>query len=268
VQIPPETSPARAYARLFIDGTPEEVALEVARVREGRSILDRVATAADRLRRDVGAADRDKLDQYFESVRDLETRMVRLEDYARLPKPKPGGPPVKDPGPGENTTRFGLMLDVARLALQTDLTRIVTLYFVDTSKTPSQPNASFSHHELSHHGKDAGKIEKLAVLERDVLTEWGRFIGGLKEARDGTGRLLDHTISVVGAGMGNASSHDSTNLPILVAGGRFKHGGHLAHDPKSPPPVCNLWVQVLHELGVEVPKFGSSTSETLTGFSA
>jgi hypothetical protein len=268
VRIPPETSPARAYARLFIDGSPEEVAQEVARVQEGRSILDRVATAADRLRRDVGAADRDKLDQYFESVRDLETRMVRLEDYAKLPKPKPGEPPVKDPGPGENTARFGLMLDVARLALQTDLTRIVTLYFVDTSKTPSQPKASFSHHELSHHGKDAGKIEKLAVLERDVLLEWGRFIGGLKEAPDGTGRLLDRTISVVGAGMGNASSHDSTNLPILVAGGRFKHGSHLAHDPKSPPPVCNLWVQVLHELGVEVPAFGSSTSETLTGFSA
>jgi len=177
-------------------------------------------------------------------------------------------PPVKDPGPGENTARFGVMLDVARLALQTDLTRIVTLYFVDTAKTPSQPNASFSHHELSHHGKDAGKIEKLAVLERDVLTEWGRFVGGLKEAPDGGGRLLDRTISVVGAGMGNASSHDSTNLPILVAGGRFKHGSHLAHDPKSPPPVCNLWVQVLHELGVEVPKFGSSTSETLAGFSA
>ena len=105
------------------------------------------------------------------------------------------------------------------------------------------------------------------MLERDVLTEWGRFIGGLKEAPDGGGRLLDRTISVVGAGMGNASSHDATNLPILVAGGRFKHGSHLAHDPKSPPPVCNLWVQVLHELGVEVPKFGSSTSETLTGFS-
>ncbi|MFM8436054.1 MAG: DUF1552 domain-containing protein, partial [Planctomycetia bacterium] len=268
VAIPPETSAARAYAKLFIDGTPAEVAAEVNGVQEGRSILDRVAEQADQLRRDVGAADRDKLDQYFESVRDLETRMVRLEDFARRPKPKPTGPPLKDPGPGEDTARFGLLLDVARLAVQTDLTRIVTLYFVGTTKTPSQPGASFAHHDLSHHGQDPGKIEKLAVLERDLIAQWGTFIGRMKEAKEGDGRLLDRTIAVMGAAMGNASSHDATNLPILVAGGRFKHGSHLAHDPKNPPPLCNLWVQMLHELGVEVPQFGTSTSETLAGFSA
>jgi hypothetical protein len=268
VALPPETSAARAYTKLFIDGSPEEVAAEVSRVQQGRSILDRVADEADRLRRDVGAADRDKLDQYFESVRDLEARMVRLEDFARLPKPKPEGPPIKDPGPGEDTVKFGLMLDVARLAVQTDLTRFVTLYFVGTTKTPSQPGASFAYHDLSHHGQDAGKIEKLAMLERDLIAQWGTFLGRMKEVKEGDGRLLDRTIAVMGAAMGNASSHDATNLPILVAGGRFKHGTYLAHDPKNPPPLCNLWVQVLHELGVEVPKFGSSTSETLSGFSA
>jgi hypothetical protein len=266
VAIPPETSAARAYAKLFIDGTPAEVAAEVRRVQQGRSILDRVAGEADRLRRDVGAADRHKLDQYFESVRDLETRMVQLEDCARLPKPKPEGPPIKDPGPGEDTVKFGLMLDVARLAVQTDVTRIVTLYFVGTAKTPSQPGASFAYHDLSHHGQDAGKIEKLAVLERDLLTQWGTFLGRMKEAKEGDGRLLDRTLAVMGAAMGNASSHDATNLPILVAGGRFRHGSHLAHDPKNPPPLCNLWVQILHELGVETRRFGTSNSESLAGF--
>ncbi|MFN5756400.1 MAG: DUF1552 domain-containing protein [Planctomycetia bacterium] len=267
VAIPPETSAARAYTKLFIDGSPAEVAAEVANVQEGRSILDQVAEEADRLRRDVGAADRDKLDQYFTSVRDLETRMVRLEDFARLPKPKPEGQPIKDPGPGEDTVKFGLMLDVARLAVQTDLTRFVTLYFLGTTKTPSKPNDWFAYHDLSHHGQDTGKIEKLAVLEHDLLATWGTFLGRMKEAKEGDARLLDRTIAVMGAAMGNASSHDATNLPILVAGGRFKHGSHLAHDPKNPPPLCNLWLQVLHELGAEVPKFGSSTSETLAGFS-
>ncbi|MFM8377725.1 MAG: DUF1552 domain-containing protein, partial [Planctomycetia bacterium] len=267
VAIPPETNAARAYTKLFIDGTPAEVAAEVANVQEGRSILDQVAEEADRLRRDVGSADRDKLDQYFTSVRDLETRMVRLEDFARLPKPKPEGPPIQDPGPGEDTAKFGLMLDVARLAVQTDLTRFVTLYFLGTTKTPSQPNDWFAYHNLSHHGQDAGKIERLAVLEHDLIATWGTFLGRMKETREGDGRLLDRTIAVMGAAMGNASSHDSTNLPILVAGGRFKHGSHLAHDPKNPPPLCNLWLQMLHELGAEVPKFGSSTSETLAGFS-
>ncbi|MFM9010767.1 MAG: DUF1552 domain-containing protein [Planctomycetota bacterium] len=265
VAIPAETSAAKAFTKLFIDGTPEEVAAEVRRLQQGRSILDRVAERADRLRRDVGAADRDKLDQYFESVRNLETRMVQLEDFARKPKPKPEREPIQDPGPGEDTTRLGLMLDVARLAVQTDLTRIVTLYWMQTSKTPSAPGMSFANHDLSHHGQDPGKIEKLAVIERDLLAEWGAFLGRLEEASEAGGRLLDRTMALMGAALGNASSHDATNLPILVAGGRFKHGSHLAHDPKRPPPLCNLWVQMLHELGVEVPRFGSSTSETLSG---
>jgi hypothetical protein len=268
VAIPPETSAARAFARLFIDGTPAEVAEEVARVQEGRSILDRVAAEAKRLQRDIGAGDRDKLDQYFTSVRELEQRMVRSEDFARRPKPKPGVPAIRDPGPGEDTRRFGLMLEVARLAVQTDLTRIVTLYYVGTSKTPSRPGTSFAYHDLSHHGQDAGKLNQLTVLERDLLLEWGGFIQRMKDSRDGASRLLDNTMSVFGAGMGNASSHDSTNLPILVAGGRFKHGRHLAHDPKNPPPLCNLWVQMLREMGMPVEKFGTSNKETLAGLDA
>ena len=265
VAIPPETSAARAFAKLFIDGTPAEIAEEVARVQEGRSILDRVAAEAKRLQKDVGASDREKIDQYFTSVRELEARMLRSEGYAQQPKPKPGIPPIKDPAPGEDTKRFGLMLDVARLALQTDLTRIVTLYYVGTTKTPSNPGSSFAYHDLSHHGQDGGKIEKLALLERDLLLEWGGFLQRMKETPDTSARLLDHTVNVFGAGMGNASSHESTNLPVLLAGGRFKHGQHLAHDPKSPPPLCNLWVQILQQMGLEVSKFGTSNQETLAG---
>jgi hypothetical protein len=268
VAIPPETSPARAFAKLFIDGTPAEVAEEVARVQEGRSILDRVAAEAKRLEKNIGPGDREKLDQYFTSVRELEERMVRSENFAKQPKPKPGVPVIKDPGSGEDTTRFGLMLEVARLAVQTDLTRIVTLYFVGTSKTPSKPGTSFAYHDLSHHGQDKGKLDQLAILERDLLLEWGKFIGRMKDARDGGSRLLDHTMSVFGAGMGNASSHESTNLPVLLTGGRFKHGQHLAHDPKSPPPLCNLWVQMLQEMGLETDRFGTSDSETLAGLGA
>ena len=111
-------------------------------------------------------------------------------------------------------------------------------------------------------------LSALAGAAHALELEWGRFIGRMKASRDGAGRLLDRTMSVFGAGMGNASSHDSTDLPVLPAGDRFRHGQHLAHAPKNPPPLCTLWVQMLHELGVEVPKFGSSTSETLSGFSA
>ena len=137
-------------------------------------------------------------------------------------------------------------------------------------KTPSDPGKSYSHHDLSHHdlshhGQSSDKIGQLALLERDVLKEWSRFLKRMKEVQEGDGTLLGRTMSVLGAGMGNASSHDSTNLPILLAGGRFKHGQHLAFDPLNSPPLCNLWVQMLRELGLEVGKFGTSTAQGLPG---
>jgi len=265
VPVPPENSPARAFSRLFIDGTPAQRAAELARVKEGRSILDRVAAQAKRLERDVAAGDRQKLEQYLAGVRGLEQNLVREEGFAAEAKPDPGVPPIEDVDRKEDTARFKLLLDVARLALETDLTRIITVYFVGTSKTPSLPNATLNHHYLSHHGQDPEKLRHLATVERDALVAWGGFLDGLAAVRDGDARLLDRTINVVGAGMGNASSHDSTNLPVLVAGGRFVHGTHIAHDPASPPPLCNLWVQILGELGVAVDRFGTSDATTLPG---
>ncbi len=265
VNLPSEGGPERAFAKLFLDGSKAAVAEEIARIQEGQSILDKLAGRAKGLQREVGPRDREKLDQYFSGVRELEQRLVRSEAYARQPKPKPGVAPIREPAQGEDTARLGALLEVTRLALQTDVTRVVTVHFRGTVKTPSDPGKSFSHHDLSHHGQSAGKIEQLAVLEGDVLREWSGFLKRMKESEDGEGTLLGRTMSVLGAGMGNASSHDSTNLPILVAGGRFQHGQHLAFDPQNPPPLCNLWVQMLRELGVEVGKFGTSSGESLPG---
>ncbi len=268
VAIPSDSSPAKVFAKLFIDGTQQEVAAEVERIREGKSILDRVRGQAKSLEGSLTPGDREKMDQYFTSVRELEQRLKQAEEYARLPKPKPGTKLIEDPGPGEELVRFGNLLDVARLALATDLTRIVTMYYVGTSKTPSQPGTSFPYHELSHHGQDAGKLERLAILERDLISQWGLFVGRMKETREGNARLLDRTMVVFGAAMGNASSHDATNLPILVAGGGFRHGQHVQHDVKNPPPLCNLWVQVLNHMGVPAERFGSSRGSGIPGLEA
>jgi hypothetical protein len=265
VAIPAEPSVARMFAKLFINGTPAEVQAEVERIRQGRSILDRVGEEARAMKRDVGAADREKLDQYFTSVRELEQRMVTAEDYARRPKPNPGITPLKDPAPGEKTLSFGLNLQLAQIAFQADLTRLATIYYIGTTNTPSKPGESFAYHDLSHHGQDGGKIDKLTLLERDVMTECGKFLGRLKMPNESGSRLLDNTITVVGAGMGNASSHDATNLPILVAGGGFKHGQHIAHDPQSPPPLCNLWVQIARQMDIDLTRFGTSTSGEIPG---
>jgi hypothetical protein len=191
--------------------------------------------------------------------------MERSKNYTRQPKPKPGVSAPKDPEPGDDTRRFGLLLDIARLAFQADLTRVITIGHGGTAKTPSKPEAKFAHHDLSHHGQDAGKIEQLALIEKDVIATWGVFLHHLRDTPDSQGvRLLDRTISVLGSAMGNASSHDSTNLPILVGGGRFKHGQHLALNPQDPPPLCNLWVQILQELGVETARFGTSKAASIS----
>lgn len=263
VALPPETSPARSFAKLFVNGTPEEVRAELARVRQGQSILDGVRGEARALSKNLGPEDRDKLEEYLTSIRDLEGRLQRSEAFVRNPKPDPGVPPIKDPGIGETTALLGQMLEVARLALQTDLTRLVTIYFITTTKTPSKPGNTYAHHDLSHHGQDAGKIERLAEVEADILLTWGKSLKRLEESG-----LLRDTVSVIGSALGNASSHDATNLPILVGGGAFRHGAHLAFDPKSPPPLCNLWVQVLQHLGIQTERFGTSTADHLPGLSA
>lgn len=267
VAVPPETSPARLFAKLFINGTSAQIAEEVRRLQQGRSIMDRLLHDAKRLQQHLGAQDREKLDQYYTSVRELEQRLLQDQEYARQPKPNPGVKRIEDPAPGENTLRLGLHLEVARLALQADLTRAVTIHFGGTTKTPSAPGDSFQHHDLTHHGQDEQKLARLTLVERDLIVTWGKFLQSLKDSNDGNARLMDRTISVLGSALGSASLHHNLNLPILIAGGRFKHGQHLAHNPDTPPPLCNLWAQILHELGSEVAKFGTSTSASLAGLS-
>ncbi|MEI6714324.1 MAG: DUF1552 domain-containing protein [Verrucomicrobiota bacterium] len=268
VTLPAESSAERLFAKLFINGTPEEVAQEVKRLQQGKSILDRLLEKATRLQREVGARDKEKLDQYFTSVRELEQRLQQNQEYARMPKPKPNSPPIKDPAPGEDTVRLGLLLEVSRLALQADLTRSVSIHYGGTTKTPSDPQTSYSHHDCTHHGQSPDKLEILARLERDLLVEWGGFLKRLKDTKDDDARLMDHTMSVLGAAMGSANLHHNANLPILLAGGRFAHGQHLAFDPATPPPLCNLWLQILNEMGGEAAKFGSSTASTVPGLLA
>jgi hypothetical protein len=268
VSLPAESSAEKLFAKLFIDGTPVEIAQEVKRLQQGKSILDRLQEKSKRLQQDVGARDKEKLDQYFTSVRELEQRLERSEAYARLPKPRPQSRPIKDPGTGEDTIRLGLLLEVSRLALQADLTRAVSIHYGGTTKTPSDPQTSYSHHDCTHHGQSPDKLEILARLERDLIVEWGRFLKRMKDTKDGDARLMDRTMSVLGAALGSANLHHNANLPILLAGGRFKHGQHLAFDPATPPPLCNLWLQILNEMGVEAAKFGSSTAASLPGLSA
>ena len=266
--VPSDTSSARVFARLFVEGRPDEVQAQLRRLRDGQSILDKVGDQAKTLEAGLGAGDRDKLDEYFTSVRELEQRLVKGEGWSKKPKPKVDAPPPQDiPNAADVVGRTRLLFDVTRLALQTDSTRLVTILLGGTSTVPPIPGVSLDHHNLSHHGQDPAKIAQLKVIELETMKALRDLLTGLRQAKEDGATVLDRTMVFFGSNLGNGSSHSCKNLPILLAGGGFKHGQYLAFEANNPPPLSNLYVSLLQRLGVEVDRFGSSTG-ALTGLEA
>lgn len=263
--VPADNSPSKVFTRLFLDGRPDEVRLQVRRLEDGRSILDDVRTQAESLRTDLGSGDRDKLDEYLTSVRELEKRLVKEEAWCKTPKPKVDVAPPQDiPNASDLIGRTRLMFDLAHLAIQTDSTRLITIMLAGSTNAPPIPGVSLGHHDLSHHGKDPGKLEQLKIVELETIKTVRDLLDKLRQTKEEGGSLLDHTTVFLGSNLGDASSHSVKNLPVLLAGGGFRHGQHLAFDQNNPPPLCNLYVSMLQRLGIETDKFGTSTG-TLTG---
>ena len=263
--VPTESWPASVFAKLFIEGRPEEVEAQKRRLRDGRSILDSVREQAKDARATAGARDREKLDEYFASVRELELRLAQSEEWAKKPKPKVDvNPPENVANSTDLIAKTRVWFDLIHLALQTDSSRLITLQLLGTSGVPPVPGVSLGHHDLSHHGKNPTKIEQLKKLENEKMKTLRDFLKQLKAAKEDGGTLLDRTTVFFGSNLADASTHGVKNMPVLLAGGGFKHGRHLAFDPKNNPPLCNLYVSMLQRLGLEVDKFGSSTG-TLTG---
>ena len=267
VQIPSESRPSRVFNRLFLEGSAEEKADQVRRIKDGQSILDLVQGQAKALQKKSSRTDRQTLDQYFTSVRELEQRLVLAEEWAKRPKPVVDQNTPKDIDDRANFTgRMGLLFDLMFLAIQTDSTRLITLNGPGGNEVVSLQGVDDGWHNLSHHGRDPGKIEQLAIIEQEEMRLFGEFLAKLENAGEGDASLLDRTAIVLGSNLGNASSHNNTNLPIIAAGGDFAHGQHLAFQPGSAPPLANLLVSFLQHLQLDVGEF-SSGSGTLTGLS-
>jgi Protein of unknown function (DUF1552) len=254
-----EINPRSVFERLFAGGPGNES--DQARARRDRyqkSVLDFVRDDADRLERQLGRTDRRKLDEYLTSVRELEQRITRVET---APPPKPD---MKRPDgiPHEFAEHVRLMFDLMALAFQTDMTRVATFVMANEGSNRSYPSIGVSdgHHEMSHHGGDKTKLEKIAKINRFHMTEFARFIGKLKEAKEPGGNVLDNSMIVYGSCIGDGDRHNHDELPILLAGhgsGTLKSGRHVRY-PKDTP-LNNLWLSMLDRIDVKTQKLGDST---------
>jgi hypothetical protein len=263
--VPSDSFPSSVFARLFLEGRPDEREAQIRRLRDGQSILDAVGEQAKSLQPKLGAGDRDKMDEYFQSVRELERGMAKSEQWSQRPRPRVDVAPPQNIANGADLVgKARLMFDLIHLALQADSTRLVTLLLLGTSLVPPIQGVNMGHHDLSHHGQDATKIAQLRTVELEKMRTFRAFLTKLKDTRERGATLLDHTSVFFSSNLGNASSHSTRNLPIMLAGGGFRHGQHLAFDPRNPPPLSNLYVSMLQRLGINSGRFGSSTG-TLTG---
>jgi len=268
VEIPAETSPSRLYTRLFLEGSPDETSRQIRALQSGRSILDTVHAQAKSLHASLPAADRAKLGEYLDSVRGLEQRLVENEAWVQKPKPPVDAPPPTDiQNRNDAIGRTRLMNDMIVLALLTDSTRTITFNLNGLNAVPVVEGVDDDWHNLSHHGRDEAKIEELKLIELAQFAAFRDFLGKLKAATDSGGTpLLDSTTVLFGSNLGNASSHEAKNLPILVAGGGFRHGSHIAFDSQDNEPLCNLFLSLARQTGVPLDRFGSSTRSHLPGF--
>lgn len=247
--IPAEKSPRKLFEKLFIQGKPEEVQANVEEIRQGRSMLDFVGEQSKRLNRSLSTSDKERMDRYLTSVRDLERRLHSAEEWEYKPKPKVNAKPPEDISDArEFVQRTKLMFDVMKLALETDSSRIMSL-FIDTTVI----------HNITHHGNRADVLAELKQKEEAQFEALAGFLRSLQETKEEDQTLLDRTMILYGTCMGSANSHSNVNLPALIAGGGFKHAGHLAFDTKNNYPLTNLYVSMLQRLGIEADKFSTGT---------
>lgn len=259
VRIPSEPRATAVFRKLFIAGTPQAEARQLQRIRDGQSILDNVREQLQSLDRRVSQADRERITEFTSAVREAEQSLKQDEQWSTSPKPKVDmATPATEFSGAQLIERSRQWYNIVHLALQTDSTRVVSLW-LGTQERPEIDGVNLGHHDASHHGQDPAKLEQLALIEEAELKLLAEFLGKLRQTQDGDQSLLDRTAVLYASNLGNSSSHDNNNLPILLAGGSFKHQGHIAFDTKHNTLLSNLFVRMLQHMQIPKEKFGAST---------
>ncbi len=256
--LPAEAHPRIIFESLFGEGGIAED--RSADLRTQASLLDSMAEDIARLKREVGASDQSKIDQYLDSIREVERRIQKAEAdvgvKALRDLERPMGVPVSF------ADHARLMFDLQILAMQGDITRVITFQLARETSNRSYPElgVSESHHPLTHHGNNPKKIAKVAKINRFHVSLFAEFLEKLKDTPEGNGTLLDHSLYLYGSGIGNPNIHDHTNLPTIVAGGAagdMLGGRHLWNEKVTP--LANLHLTLLDKVGVQLDSFADST---------
>ncbi len=259
--LPMENDPRVVFERLFGDSGSTDPVVRRTRIAEDRSILDSVTAKVDDLQRGLGAGDRRKIDQYLDAVRDVERRIQRAEEQSARALPLVQQPAGVPDGFDEY---MRLMLELQRLAWQTDLTRVATFMVGReiSGRTYNEIGIPEAHHPLSHHLNDPAKIATMSKINTYHVSLFAEFVDTLRATPDGDGSLLDHSLLLYGAGMSNSNAHAAIDLPIMLVGGAaggLVGGRHLTY--RKDTPMANLLVAVMETLDVPVEKVGRSTGK-------
>jgi hypothetical protein len=260
VMVPAETSPSSLFRSLFLQGSPQEVAQEMRRLTEGKSILDHLRRQRGALLKNLGGEDRYRLHKYFESVRGAERELSEMQAWVNRPKPVVGPEqPADIASAGDLIGRIRLFFSLIPLIFAADSSRVINVMMQDHSTVLDVPGTTNDQHSLSHHGLEAGKIDQLRLVETAICVAFGELLDSLHAGVEGSGSLLDSTSVLLGSNLGNANAHIAYDLPILVAGGGFAHGSHVDVGGGGNQPLSNLFVTLLQSMGVDTESFGQST---------
>jgi hypothetical protein len=269
VSLPPVTDVQTIYNLLFRKVDPRARNSTQAKYAARTSILDLVKSDADYLKRRVGVRDRQKLERYFQSVREVEKRLQQSTQWLDKPKPVVDYELPTSANRLDFVDRVPLYYDLMALALQTDSTRVITLALADIGANYGGFKIGRGYHQLTHHGKVPQYIDELSVIEQFHTQQFARFLEQLRAVKEPDGNtLLDNCMVLFGSGMGNASSHSNKNLPLILAGGGFRHGEHKSYfkdeSKKEATQAGRLFVSMLQQFGLKTDRFGLAKS-TLTG---
>lgn len=268
IRLPTEESPQRLFDRLFVNDHEKERAKRHVFINEDTSILDVVREDAKRLEKRISATDREKLDEFLTSIRGVEKRLKRQADWIDIAKPEMSDAVIRGDGDDvivdlEYPYNTPVMYDLMILALQSDSTRVITFGHPGGNRLFPFDGITAGYHQLTHHGKRPEYLAQLTSIEKYYTSQFSRFLSRMKESKDAEGEsLFDTTAILFGSGMGNASSHSSRNLPVIVSGGAMKHGQHhrFERHGRDGLPLSDLFVTLLQQMGIEEESFGTSQS--------